>query len=80
MHNFGVYLKHDDVIEVRNIVQTATMKRLSASIPDKLYQRLEKLADHEGRSISNLVAYLLEQSIDQKLDGYIKTGEERPNV
>ena len=28
------------------------MKRLSASIPDRLYERLEKLADLEGRSLS----------------------------
>lgn len=59
---------------------TATMKRLSASIPDKLYERLERLADHEGRSVSNLVSYLLEHSIDEKLAGYGKAGEDRPNV
>lgn len=49
---------------------TASMKRLSASIPDKLYERLELLAEHEGRSVSNLVSYLLEHSIDMKLAGY----------
>lgn len=51
---------------------TATMKRLSASIPDKLYSRLEKLAEKEGRSVSNLVSYLLEHSIDIKIAGYEK--------
>lgn len=61
-------------------MQAKAMKRLSASIPDKLYQRLEKLADHEGRSVSNLVAYLLEHSLEEKLEGYIKAGEERPNI
>ena len=59
---------------------TNVMKCLSASIPDKLYEWLEKLADHEGRSVSNLVSYLLEQSVDQKLLTYVKAGEERPNV
>lgn len=59
---------------------TNVMKCLSASIPDKLYERLEKLADHEGHSVSNLVSYLLEQSVDQKLLTYVKAGEERPNV
>jgi metal-responsive CopG/Arc/MetJ family transcriptional regulator len=44
----------------------ATMKRLSASIPDKLFERLEELADYEGRSVSNLVSYLLERSIDER--------------
>ena len=47
---------------------SVTMKRLSASIPDKLYSQLEQLADIEGRSISNLVAYLLERSVDSRLE------------
>lgn len=53
---------------------TSLMKRLSASIPDRVYEQLEKLADREGRSVSNLVAYLLEQSIDRRLelDGHIE--------
>lgn len=59
---------------------SATMKRLSASIPDKLYERLEKLADHEGRSVSNLVSYLLEQSVDLKLQTYVKAGEPKPDI
>lgn len=46
------------------------MKRLSASIPDKLYERLEKLAEFEGRSVSNLVSYLLEHSLERKIEGY----------
>lgn len=44
------------------------MKRLSASIPDRVYEQLEKLATKDGRSVSNLVAYLLEQSIDKRLE------------
>jgi len=54
------------------------MKRLSASIPDKLYARLEKLAAHEGRSVSNLVGYLLESSIDMKLLTYDRAKESAP--
>ena len=54
------------------------MKRLSASIPDKLYARLEKLAAHEGRSVSNLVGYLLENSIDIKLLTYDRAEEDAP--
>jgi metal-responsive CopG/Arc/MetJ family transcriptional regulator len=53
-------------------MSSATMKRLSASIPDKLYERLEKMADFEGRSVSNLVAYLLEHSIEIKAAEYKK--------
>ncbi len=44
------------------------MKRLSASIPDRVYDQLEKLAVKDGRSISNLVSYLLEHSIDKRLE------------
>lgn len=54
------------------------MKRLSASIPDKLYARLERLAAHEGRSVSNLVGYLLESSIDMKLLTYDRAKEDAP--
>lgn len=54
----------------------SVMKRLSASIPDKLYDRLEKLAEFEGRSVSNLVSYLLEQSVERKVEGYKKEGHE----
>ncbi len=46
----------------------ATMKRLSASIPDRLYGQLEILSEKEGRSVSNLVSYLLERAIDDRLD------------
>ncbi|WP_083468857.1 ribbon-helix-helix domain-containing protein [Nostoc piscinale] len=51
------------------------MKRLSASIPDKLYERLERLAESEGRSVSNLVSYLLEYSIERKIEGYEKEAQ-----
>lgn len=44
------------------------MKRLSASIPDRVYEKLENLAARDGRSISNLVSYLLEQSIDKRIE------------
>lgn len=46
------------------------MKRLSASIPDRVYEQLEKLAEKEGRSVSNLVAYMLEKSIERRLELY----------
>ncbi|NEQ33989.1 MAG: ribbon-helix-helix protein, CopG family [Leptolyngbya sp. SIO4C5] len=61
-------------------MSATTMKRLSASIPDRLYERLEKMAEHEGRSVSNLVSYLLEHSLDRKLEGYIAAGEEKPKI
>jgi metal-responsive CopG/Arc/MetJ family transcriptional regulator len=56
----------------------ANMKRLSASISDRLYDRLEDLAKEEGRSVSNLVAYLLERSVDARfeLNKVMKGGSE----
>lgn len=56
-------------------MEKSAMKRLSASIPDRLYERLEKLADFEGRSVSNLVSYLLEHSVERKIEGYEKEGQ-----
>ncbi len=51
------------------------LKRLSASIPDRLYDRLEKLAEFEGRSVSSLVSYLLEHSVETKVEGYKREGQ-----
>ena len=53
------------------------MKRLSASIPDRVYEQLEKLAVKDGRSISNLVSHLLEQSIDKRIELDAITEKER---
>ena len=35
--------------------------RISATLPWSLVQRLEERAAYDGRSMSNLIAYLLEQ-------------------
>ena len=45
-----------------------TMKRISASVPDRVFDQLNELADIEGRSFSNLVSYLLEQCIDARYE------------
>jgi len=37
-------------------------QRISATVPWGLYQRLQGRADLEGRSLSNLVAHLLEDA------------------
>ncbi len=39
------------------------MKRLSAYLPDPIYEELELWADEEKRSLSNLVGYLLEAAV-----------------
>ena len=41
--------------------------RLSITIPHGLYCRIEQQASSEGRSMSNLAAYLLEASLPQAI-------------
>jgi hypothetical protein len=38
-------------------------KRICATVSWQLAQRLEERADYEGRSVSNLVSFLLEKSM-----------------
>ena len=42
-------------------------KRFSATIPAPIMEALEHRAKREGRSVSNLVAYLLESHLDREL-------------
>ena len=49
-------------------------------MPDIVYTRLKKLADYEGRSMSDLVAHLLERNIELKLRAYTVAGEEPPKL
>jgi hypothetical protein len=44
------------------------MKRLAAYLPDPIYEELEKWAEVEKRSLSNLVGYLLEASVRERLE------------
>ena len=41
-------------------VMRRTPQRVCATLPWHLHQRLQDRADHEGRSLSNLIAHLLE--------------------
>lgn len=45
---------------------SSAMKRLSAYLPDPVYEELEQWATKEKRSLSNLVAYLLEKALDDR--------------
>jgi hypothetical protein len=40
-------------------------ERLTATLPYSVARLLEQRAQHEGRSMSNLVAYLLEQALEE---------------
>jgi hypothetical protein len=39
--------------------------RLSVTVPHHLYQMLQERSDLEGRSMSNLAAYMLEQGLSR---------------
>lgn len=38
-------------------------KRITITVPDQIYRTLEERSAREGRSISNLAAYLLERAV-----------------
>jgi hypothetical protein len=38
--------------------------RVTITLPHNIYQHLKKRSDEEGRSLSNLAAFLIEKSID----------------
>ena len=43
-------------------------KRITITVPYQIYQDLSERSDREGRSLSNLAAFLLEQSCRNQLD------------
>jgi hypothetical protein len=46
---------------------TRKPSRVTITIPWSLRQTLDKQSDKEGRSLSNLIAYLLESSLQDRL-------------
>jgi hypothetical protein len=45
-----------------------TPKRISVTIPNATYEMLLKASEKQGRSISNLAAFLLESSLKNDLE------------
>ena len=41
-------------------------KRITITIPQAVYERLEELSSKDGRSMSNLAAFLLERAIQKQ--------------
>jgi predicted DNA-binding protein len=39
-------------------------QRVSVTVPFHVHQRILALSDHQGRSMSNLMAYILERGLD----------------
>ena len=46
-------------------LHTRAPKRISITLPLRPYEQLLKRSDWEGRSLSNLAAYLLEQALNE---------------
>jgi hypothetical protein len=46
-------------------IYTRTPKRISITLPMQPYELLLKRSDWEGRSLSNLAAYLLEKALTE---------------
>jgi hypothetical protein len=54
-------------------------KRIQVTLPDKALADLEKWANDEGRSVSNLASYLLQKALDEARErGTIRDDEGTP--
>ncbi|MGK7957186.1 MAG: hypothetical protein AB4063_18340 [Crocosphaera sp.] len=40
-------------------------KRVYLTLPDKVYEALERWANEQGRPVANLAAYLVERAVEQ---------------
>lgn len=71
-------IKHERNLDLSGMDQISSeplqsmSKRLATYLPDGVYEYLEAWASKEKRSISNLAAFLLEQSIRERME---KKGE-----
>jgi hypothetical protein len=43
----------------------AVSKRVYVTLPDSVYEDLERWADDQGRPVANLTAYIVEKSVEQ---------------
>lgn len=43
----------------------AVSKRVHVTLPDKVFDALERWADDQGRPVANLVAYLVEKALEE---------------
>jgi hypothetical protein len=55
----------------------AVSKRVHVTLPDKVFDTLERWADDQGRPVANLVAYLVEKTIEKaETQGRIPSNQE----
>lgn len=48
-----------------NELLDAVSKRVHVTLPDKVFDTLQRWADDQGRPIANLVAYLVEKAVEE---------------
>jgi hypothetical protein len=49
-------------------IQQPVSKRIHVTLPDGVYQKLEKWAESEARPVANLAAYLLQRVLEESED------------
>lgn len=53
-------------------------KRVYLTLPDIVYENLERWADEQGRPVANLAAYLVERAVEQaQQEGKIPIGSQK---
>lgn len=48
-----------------NELLDAVSKRVHVTLPDRVFDALQRWADDQGRPVANLVAYLVEKSVEE---------------
>ena len=48
-----------------NKLLNTVSKRVHVTLPDKVFDALQRWADDQGRPVANLVAYLVEKSVEE---------------
>ena len=55
-------------------------KRISISLPDPYYEKLEQWAESDDRTVAGLAGYILQRAIDEaEREGKIEARKEPPN-
>lgn len=52
-------------VKRKNELLDAVSKRVHVTLPDKVFDTLQRWADDQGRPVANLVAYLVEKAVEE---------------
>ena len=65
----AIALNRQQETSQRQRIAFRSPKRISITIPHNAYENLIKQSDEEGRSMSNLAAFLLESALGKQASG-----------